>query len=241
MSENSRDSNQFTDGPLRLELKIWHPECWTLNVTEKTVAGLIAHGIYTVDDLVNARLTAYGDSFDEIEELINEIKTSPLTQSVQEVTAEFNASISRPIPGNVSQELLVRYPEKRSIYNSFVHRDFIPDEPIQIEDGYERWTVITNTPRSEVQRQLESIRTDMDAEITVESITTQGDGSSTFVSDQETLSARQQEVFTLAQERGYYEWPRQISADELATELGVSKTTLLEHLRKAEAKLLGPD
>lgn len=241
MSERSQGSSGITEEPLRLELKIWHPECWTLNVTEKTDGGLIAHGIYTVDDLVNARLTAYGDSYDEIEALIDEIETSPLTDSVQEVTSEFNTGISRPIPGNVSQELLVRYPEKRSIYNSFVLRDFIPDEPIQIEGGHELWTVITNTPRSEIQRQLKSIRTNMDAEITVESITTQGGGTPTFIPKRETLSARQQEVFTLAQKRGYYEWPRQISADELATELDISKTTLLEHLRKAEAKLLGPD
>lgn len=241
MSDRSRERSQFSEGPLRLKLKIWHPECWTLNVTEKTEGGLIAHGIYTVDDLVNARLTTYGDSFDEIEALVNEIGASPLTDSVQEVTSEFNTGISRPIPGNVSQELLVRYPEKQSIYNSFVLRDFIPDEPIQVEGGYEIWTVITNTPRSEVQRQLKSIRNNMGAEITIESITTQSGGNSAFIPERETLSARQEEVFTLAQKRGYYEWPRQISADDLATELDISKTTLLEHLRKAEAKLLGPD
>jgi predicted DNA binding protein len=32
-----------------------------------------------------------------------------------------------------------------------------------------------------------------------------------------------------------------VSATELATDLGVSKATFLEHLRKAEATLLGLD
>jgi predicted DNA binding protein len=54
------------------------------------------------------------------------------------------------------------------------------------------------------------------------------------------LSARQREVFELARARGYYEWPRAVSATDLAEEVGVAKATVLEHLRKAEAKLLGP-
>jgi len=51
------------------------------------------------------------------------------------------------------------------------------------------------------------------------------------------LSERQREVFKLARRRGYYEWPREVSATELAEELDVSKATALEHLRKAEAKI----
>jgi predicted DNA binding protein len=47
-------------------------------------------------------------------------------------------------------------------------------------------------------------------------------------------------VYEHARNAGYYEWPREASTRELADELDVSKTTLLEHLRKAEAKLLDP-
>jgi len=47
-------------------------------------------------------------------------------------------------------------------------------------------------------------------------------------------------VYEHAREAGYYEWPRGASTRELADDLDVSKTTLLEHLRKAESKLLDP-
>ncbi|SEM06288.1 HTH DNA binding domain-containing protein [Haloferax larsenii] len=57
----------------------------------------------------------------------------------------------------------------------------------------------------------------------------------------ELLSDRQREVFELARERGYYAIPREVSGSDLADELGISKTTLHEHLRKVEAKLLGGD
>ena len=50
----------------------------------------------------------------------------------------------------------------------------------------------------------------------------------------------EREAFETARTDGYYEWPREATTRELAAELDVSKTTYLEHLRKAEAKLLNP-
>lgn len=52
------------------------------------------------------------------------------------------------------------------------------------------------------------------------------------------LSERQAEVVTLALEGGYYEWPREADAETLAARLDITHSTFLEHLRKAEARLL---
>lgn len=52
------------------------------------------------------------------------------------------------------------------------------------------------------------------------------------------LSGRQKEVLLTAYESGYYEWPRVVSGQELADELGISQPTFSEHLRAAERKLL---
>ena len=52
------------------------------------------------------------------------------------------------------------------------------------------------------------------------------------------LTDRQREVVETALELGYFEWPRDVKSEELAAELGVGRSTLLEHLRKAESKLL---
>ncbi len=38
---------------------------------------------------------------------------------------------------------------------------------------------------------------------------------------------------------GYYDVPRRISSDELSRHLKVDKSTLVEHLRKAERKIIG--
>ncbi|ELY51707.1 helix-turn-helix domain-containing protein [Natronolimnohabitans innermongolicus] len=52
------------------------------------------------------------------------------------------------------------------------------------------------------------------------------------------LTERQREVVTEALARGYYDWPREITNEGLAEELGISRATLHEHLRKAEHTLL---
>jgi predicted DNA binding protein len=52
------------------------------------------------------------------------------------------------------------------------------------------------------------------------------------------LTPRQLEVIEYALENGYFEWPRNDTSAELASELDISRPTFLEHLRKAESKLL---
>lgn len=54
----------------------------------------------------------------------------------------------------------------------------------------------------------------------------------------EILSDRQREAVLLAHQKGYYDWPRDVEATTLATEMGVAHSTFLEHLRKAENKLI---
>jgi predicted DNA binding protein len=95
--------------------------------------------------------------------------------------------------------------------------------------------------RSQLDDALDRVREQAGAEVSVDAITT-GESATTTARDQrlDTLTAKQRDVFEHARESGYYEWPRNCDTRELAADLDVSKTTLLEHLRKAEAKLLDP-
>jgi DNA-binding CsgD family transcriptional regulator len=52
------------------------------------------------------------------------------------------------------------------------------------------------------------------------------------------LTDRQQEILLTALEMGYYEQPRRATSEELAEQLDCTKTTVGEHLRKAEEKVL---
>ncbi len=52
------------------------------------------------------------------------------------------------------------------------------------------------------------------------------------------LTEKQRRLFSTARRLGYYDYPRRINATQLAERVGLSKATTLEHLRKAESRLM---
>jgi predicted DNA binding protein len=68
------------------------------------------------------------------------------------------------------------------------------------------------------------------------SIDTKEGGGASLLSK---LTPRQRQMLLTAYTLGYYDVPRRISSDELSRHLKVDKSTIAEHLRKAERKLIG--
>ena len=222
---------------LQLTMDIWHPNCWTLFVTERHNVHILAHGSYrTVESKVKGRFTVLADTNEEVEEAVGAIEGSPLTEEVFRLHDGFAKNTSFP-PGNAAMEIFVEYPPENSIDSEFSSRGFIREKPIRIADGIETWAVAIHATRQEMQLALDGVAEAMDAEIDVTQITTNQEQAEASTPSS-LLSERQREAFKLARERNYYEWPREVTAKELAAEFGLSKTTYLEHLRKAEAKLL---
>jgi predicted DNA binding protein len=52
------------------------------------------------------------------------------------------------------------------------------------------------------------------------------------------LTERQREVVTAAHRYGYYKYPRKINTEVLSKKVNLSRATLVEHLRKAEVRIL---
>jgi PAS domain S-box-containing protein len=61
-----------------------------------------------------------------------------------------------------------------------------------------------------------------------------------FVADlRERLTDRQRTAITVAYVSGFYEWNREVSGEELAESMGITRSTFHQHRRAAERKLIG--
>ena len=237
-------SSETVGGGTRLTLDLWHPNCWALEATADHPGGILAHAIYdapaAAGDTVNGLFTVYGSSSDEVETLLEHIGDSRLTGDVQELKARFGRSGRSIAPGNAAREFFLEYNPRDMICPKLVRQGFVHSAPCRIEGGREYWQVVYAGERERIEPKLEVIREEEEADIDVARIASSGSPDTERERRLDTLTPSQREVFDLARDRGYYEWPRGVSTRDLADELGVSKTTLLEHLRKAEAKLLDP-
>lgn len=65
-----------------------------------------------------------------------------------------------------------------------------------------------------------------------------GPGSAGAVTGATDLTERQREVLSLAHRAGYFEWPRESTAEEVASMLDVTSATFHYHLRAAQAALV---
>ena len=230
----------------RLTLELWHPNCWAIEATGRTDGGVLAHAIYNsprtdgeTPSSVQGLFTAFGETEDEVERLLDAIGESEHAGDLMELQERFGRQ--RDAPGNVVREFFLEYDPNDMVCPTLLEHGFVHSAPVRIEGGSETWQVCFVDDRSEIEAAIDRVCEQAGAEITVDSITT-GAPSEGSARDQrlDTLTPAQRRAFEHAREAGYYEWPREASTRDLADDLDLSKTTLLEHLRKAAAKLLNP-
>ncbi len=228
---------------LSVELELWHPDCWTNEVMDETDAGVLGHGSVLDGRRAYERCTVYGDSPEHVAEAVGTAEESTRigdVQTVQSTPAE--SVVPESAIGTFAQDVFIEYEFSEGIGPAFASRGFVLDGASQMENGREVWPFLVQMNRSSLGRRIEEIRNEYDANITIRQVTSadRERSTSSFEDRLSELTPRQRQAYELARRRGYYEWPRETSVQELADDLGVSKTTFLEHLRSAENHLLDP-
>ena len=211
------------------QLKLWHPGCWTLEVTQQhTDAHLVVKSAYRTDNQIKADVLVVASDGERLAALLDSIEEHPVVDAMTVLKRTHNRA-----------RIVVNYDRSSSISPRIINSDFMPIKPVYITGGYEYWTVMIRTD------QFGSILQEMQDEFDVEMVTISGFDVDEDVEFEDVvdrvysdLSPRQLECFLTAVDTGYYEWPRNVSANGIAEDLGISGPTFLEHLRKAEQKAI---
>lgn len=228
---------------LSVELSLWHPGCWTTEVTEETGVGVVGHGSVQDGRRAYERCTVYGDTEKQVRAGVETAKESDSLDAVRPLHPDpVESTVPGAAIGTVSQDVFIEYSFTDGVGPALASHGFVLDGVSRMEHGRERWPLLIRADRRSLTRHLDEIRRAHDARIDVRRIEPASHAESireNGVTDE--LTPRQREAFELARERGYYEWPRETDAATLASELGVAKSTFLEHLRSAESRLLDPE
>lgn len=123
---------------------------------------------------------------------------------------------------------------------SLMYEGYLPLGPTELIDGRECFDLLLND-RSELAKAIDLLSEF--GNVAVERIAQdfRREIMPSRADWQELLSSippRQREFLNIAAERGYFEIPRQVTLEELADEMDITKTTASNHLRKAERQLV---
>ena len=132
-----------------------------------------------------------------------------------------------------ANQVLVLVEGEDAISHYYLHSFFLI-QPVLLKEGYEWWEVGSWDRKSlmEFYGKIKKI-----AE--VELLKLKKEMPSVFVQYAvPKLTEKQRKAIELAEEMGYYSYPRKISVEEIAQKAGIPRTTFQEHLRKAESKLM---
>ncbi|HTY90897.1 MAG TPA: helix-turn-helix domain-containing protein [Methanocella sp.] len=199
---------------IALSIGIRHRDCWHYSLSKKLDATIVVKYTYM---LPNNQLYGYQTIISpRIGELEAFLKAAPQIRKY--------AVLSR----SADRADVITWAEQGSIIDNIIRKNCVFIGPTVVKDGVENWHIMAPT-REELQDVVAAMEQCADIAYIRNS-----EGSEPDVG----LTERQMLTLRTAVEMGYFDTPRRASVRDVAKKLNVSASTAVEHLRKAEKKVL---
>jgi predicted DNA binding protein len=207
-----------------------HDGCWLQETTERHPnIMLVASAVYMVGDEVHMNVTVHAPDAAAVAKAFAEWKKDPRIKKVQQLSE-----------GPRGARFHVAYSSPHSIYVHILQHTPVALGAIRFSQGVEHYQITGASPDLQdllkvlgEKGKVEVLSIREAQELEAEESGGAGPGPTSGLTD------KQIEALVLAHQEGYYQWPRVRSASDLAEHLGLSSSAFLDHLRHAEAKLIG--
>jgi hypothetical protein len=211
---------RYVEAELRPERGYFHPFDELLR-TEPDVREEAIHQMNLLDDGTAVTLSEYSGSRERVEEVLEEHYDHAV--AYQTSTVGDNTLMYAHIEPSDLVRSLLRLPREHGV---------VIDWPMTFgEDGALNVTIVGE--EGAIQGVMPAVPDDVRYNVA---------RTGTYRPPTERLFAqlteRQQEILRTAVRMGYYEEPRRVTYEDIATELDCTATTVGEHLRKVEGKVL---
>ena len=199
---------------IALCIGIRHRDCWHYKLSKALGASIVVKYTYM---LPNSQLYGYQTIITpRIGELEAFLKSLPQIKKY--------AILSR----SADRAEVITWAQQSSIIDNIIKKNCVFIGPTIVKDGVENWHIMAPT-REELQDAVAGLEQCADIAYIRNS---EGAGPDAG------LTERQMNTLKAAVEMGYFDTPRRASIKDVAGKLNVSPSTAVEHLRKAEKKVL---
>lgn len=197
---------------------------WTLNTERFKNSASINVESYSFSlqqNSIYSLLTISTDSIDTFNELLNTIRNHRRIKKLKILEVKKSRY---DVKGKVSIEALFEKSIRSVLSNYEVY--YVNEK---IFDGKEQWTLVVNGKAKELLSELKNHSFSLYyTKYDIEDI----------LSLQSSLTKKELDILNEAYRLGYFEWPHTMSINDLAEKFGISKTAVLQTLRRAVKKVI---
>jgi predicted DNA binding protein len=230
-SKKKKSSN-----PVLFELDINHL-CWFVDITEKNRDASIVSTMSAVHGKLITNIIKLTSS--DPKKDIERIRAHPLVKEVDILMDQPNTVLMKVVSKYEAMTYKVLHQTNVTMVESPITRDGVDSEILLANSHKDMSELIT---RMREQEDYNEVRLKKKRYVKKEDANSLNVFSTSGFFDlkaaKELLSEKQLKIFKLACDYGYYEMPKKITIEQMAQRSGISQSTLAEHLRKAETKLL---
>lgn len=206
-----------------------HDGCWLQETTERHPSVmLVASAVYMVGDEVHMNVTVHAPDAGAVAKAFAEWKKDPRIKKVQQLSE-----------GPRGARFHVAYASPHSIYVHILQHTPVALGAIRFSQGVEHYQITGASPDLQDLLRVLGEKGEVEVLSIREAQDLETEDATASAGPTAGLTDKQIEALVLAHQEGYYQWPRVRSASDLAQHLGLSSSAFLDHLRHAEAKLIG--
>ncbi|MEM3625286.1 MAG: helix-turn-helix domain-containing protein [Candidatus Bilamarchaeaceae archaeon] len=234
--EENKRKIKYSRMPLIFEVDINHL-CWFCDVTEKNPDTVIISTFsrFWGDLIVNTIQLSSPDP----KKVIEFIKKHPLVKKVEVVNITPNSALLFVTSSYQAMTYKILHRSNVVLLESPITKEGV-DSEILLAPSYKAMVEFLNRLKEEKNYNEIKLKRKhyLRPEDSVSLNIFKTSGFFDLKTAKEMLTAKQFEIFSLACRYGYYDNPKKITINELAELVGVAPSTLAEHLRKIEAKIM---